>query len=336
MKFEEFIADKQEIKIGYIGGSITEGSGASSRDKRYSSLFTAALNKRFTNKSFVEINAGIGGTPSALGLFRLKQQVLDFNPDILFIEFAVNDSGSGESMFKYTEGIVRRALSWNPKLPIVFLFTYPANEFTVEGHKKICREYGLPYVDMNSDLKEKIAHYGGDDRFFTRDGVHPNDLGYASYVDSMMRELGKFEFEFKFPQEPIYGVEFTNPRIIPAAELCAQGWQLSERSMGNIPLKYIFADKPGTQLTIEFEGRTCGLYLRMEKDGCYASVTVDGKPSGTAAFWDKYSLQFDRDNYSMLADALPLGKHTVTITINEEKAEQSEGHVARIGGILVG
>jgi hypothetical protein len=48
----------------------------------------------YPDAGFSEPNATIGGTGSDLGVFRLNQDVLDHKPDLMFIEFAVNDGGA--------------------------------------------------------------------------------------------------------------------------------------------------------------------------------------------------------------------------------------------------
>lgn len=73
-----------EIKVAYFGGSITAQPGW-----RPKSL--AHFQKTWPQAKFSEINAAIGGTGSDLGVFRLKHDVLDQKPDLLFVEFAVND-----------------------------------------------------------------------------------------------------------------------------------------------------------------------------------------------------------------------------------------------------
>lgn len=337
MKFKEFLSDKTEYKMGFLGGSITEGTGASVPELRYSSRFTKMIGDCIPTVKFTEINAGVGGTPSALGLFRLKIDVLDYEPDILFVEFAVNDSGYRETMFKYMEGIVRTARRWKAELPIVFLFTYPAEEFTVNGQKQLAEAYGIPCIDMRADLIEKINSYGGNDRFFTCDGVHPNDKGYDSYVDSIMRDIFNADFEFKFPEQPIFGVEFSAPDMVLCEKMqYSSDWTLSHKTLWHSPLKYICADKAGASISCEFEGTVCGFYGRIEKDGGKVDVYIDGEHKGKAGFWDKYALDFDRNAFSLLADGLEYGKHTVTLTVCEEKDELSEGHIARIAAFIVG
>ena len=76
------------VKIGYLGGSITAQNG-------WRPKTLAHFQKTWPQAKFSEINAAIGGTGSDLGVFRLKQDVLDHQPDLLFVEFAVNDAWLG-------------------------------------------------------------------------------------------------------------------------------------------------------------------------------------------------------------------------------------------------
>ena len=59
-----------DIKIAYLGGSITAQPGWRPKTLAY-------FQKIYPNAKFSEINAAIGGTGSDLGVFRLKQDVLD-------------------------------------------------------------------------------------------------------------------------------------------------------------------------------------------------------------------------------------------------------------------
>ena len=79
MKFEKFLEGKKEFRAAFLGGSITEGVGCSTTSKRYTSQIVERLNRRLPEINFIEINAGVGGTPSALGLFRLDYEVLSKN-----------------------------------------------------------------------------------------------------------------------------------------------------------------------------------------------------------------------------------------------------------------
>lgn len=74
------------VKIAYFGGSITE-AGNGWRDQSFN-----WLKSKYPAVALSQVNAGIGGTGSDLGVFRLQKDVLSKNPDLVFVEFAVNDN----------------------------------------------------------------------------------------------------------------------------------------------------------------------------------------------------------------------------------------------------
>ncbi|MFO1492569.1 MAG: SGNH/GDSL hydrolase family protein [Kiritimatiellia bacterium] len=105
------------IRVGYLGGSITAAPGW-----RPKSL--AWLKERHPSANFSEINAAIGGTGSDLGVFRFRQDVLEHKPDLLFVEFAVNDGGAApDRIHRAMEGIVRQAWTADPATDICFVYT---------------------------------------------------------------------------------------------------------------------------------------------------------------------------------------------------------------------
>ena len=61
------ILSGQEVFIGYIGGSITAGVGASSEDKCFANLLAQFMRKMFVNAHINVINAGIGLTNTRFG-----------------------------------------------------------------------------------------------------------------------------------------------------------------------------------------------------------------------------------------------------------------------------
>ena len=72
------------LTIAYLGGSITEG-------KNYTSPFSNYVKSTFAKGSFKEINAGLSGTSSVVGLVRSEQEIVSQKADIIFLEFSVND-----------------------------------------------------------------------------------------------------------------------------------------------------------------------------------------------------------------------------------------------------
>nr|WP_236649356.1 SGNH/GDSL hydrolase family protein [Rhodopirellula sp. SM50] len=57
-------------------------------------------------------------------MFRLQRDALQHQPDLLFVEFAVNDGGAApERIHQSMEGIVRQTWASNPKTDICFVYT---------------------------------------------------------------------------------------------------------------------------------------------------------------------------------------------------------------------
>lgn len=105
------------VRIAYLGGSITEQNGWRPKTLDW-------FKKRYPAASITEINAAIGGTGSDLGVYRLQQDVLTHKPDLLFVEFAVNDGGAApERILKAMEGIVRQTWRADRSTDICFVYT---------------------------------------------------------------------------------------------------------------------------------------------------------------------------------------------------------------------
>ena len=91
----------EDITVAVIGGSITEGTisngskdGEVPQKLAYAEIFRRWWADRFPQTKVNFVNAGIGGTDSYLGVHRLRMDVLSKKPDVVLVEYAVNDDGS--------------------------------------------------------------------------------------------------------------------------------------------------------------------------------------------------------------------------------------------------
>jgi len=74
----------KRVRIGYIGGSITRA------ENMYRNQSAKFIQEMFPDVKMKAINAGIAGTGTDLGACRIKEQLLRYHPDLVFIEFDVN------------------------------------------------------------------------------------------------------------------------------------------------------------------------------------------------------------------------------------------------------
>lgn len=203
------------LTVAYLGGSITAQQGW--RPKSLS-LFQ----ETWPQAIFKEVNAAIGGTGSDLGVFRLHQDVLVHKPDLLFVEFAVNDGGaSTQQILRCMEGIVRQTWQALPECDIAFVYTLTEALATpmIEGHfqrsasamEKIADHYGIPTIHLGMEVarlaregnliwrarlpkteEEKKMHAGK--LIFAPDSVHPHvETGHELYLEAIRRSLPVIE-----------------------------------------------------------------------------------------------------------------------------------------------
>lgn len=114
----------EPVTIAYIGGSITQGAGAVPLHTQcYAYRFWKAFAGKYGKNNNVKlIKAGVGGTPSELGMIRFERDVLrdgKEKPDLVVVEFAVNDEGD-ETKGRCYESLVTKILSM-PDAPAVLL-----------------------------------------------------------------------------------------------------------------------------------------------------------------------------------------------------------------------
>jgi len=206
------------VKIAYFGGSITEMDG-------WRRLSREWLQSEYPDCRFQEINAAIGGTGSGLGVFRLGQDALRHGPDLVFVEFAVNDVyTSPETIWENFDGIVRQIWRRDPRTDIVFVYTV-ASKLMPDYEKGVCARaagameriadfYGIPSicfgprvaaefkagrlvmsigeietaVPKETPQRDKRINEELKKRgqmLFSKDGIHPTLFGHGLYLESI-------------------------------------------------------------------------------------------------------------------------------------------------------
>jgi lysophospholipase L1-like esterase len=215
-----------EVTIAYIGGSITEGDDAVPYSNCYAAKFYEWFKAAYGNgrDTVRYINAGMSGTPSDLGLMRYNHDVLDMAaapPDLVFIEFAVND-GEDTTNGKAYESLIRRILKAENKSAVVLVFTMTNSLWNLENRlKPLGLAYDLPMVSMLQALRPRFnsGEITKDEYYAKGQEAHPSTMGYQIMADSLaylcktVRAQKKNTAVEKFPATPVYGSDFED--LIP-------------------------------------------------------------------------------------------------------------------------
>ena len=345
-----------EVKIAYLGGSITAQPGW-----RPKSL--AHIQKIFPTAKFSEINAAIGGTGSDLGVFRLKQDVLDAKPDLLFVEFAVNDSGAGtEQIFRCMEGIVRQTWRTLPNCDIAFVYTITEAivEPMFEGKfhraasamEKIADHYGIPTIHLTMEVA-RLAKEGkllwksplpktpeekakvGDKFVFAPDGVHPHvETGHQLYLEAIARSLpivrdaAKTTAPHPLPA-PFIATNYEHAKLLPiTAAALSKGFTLLDSKTDDFGKRWANrmtalhkGAQPGETITFKFKGTRCSIYDIIGPDCGQVIVTVDDQPAKVVPRFDSFCT-YHRLATIGLGSELEDKIHTVKLEIHPEQVDK--------------
>lgn len=164
----------QNLTIATLGGSITSGALASSKEEKYANRIQAWFEATFPNIKVTLINAGIGSTSSAFGIYRLKEDVLIFEPDLIVIEYSVNDYGNGNYLTETYEGLLRSALSYEDAAVVPLYFAMKGKGTAQDDEKPIADYYKLPQASFYDAFKG----YSDWNNMFG-DDLHPNSQGHG-------------------------------------------------------------------------------------------------------------------------------------------------------------
>jgi lysophospholipase L1-like esterase len=344
-----------EVRIGYLGGSITAQAG-------WRPKALAWFQKEFPGAKISEINAAIGGTGSDLGVFRLRRDVLDKKPDLLFVEFAVNDGGAPPSQICRTmEGIVRQTWRNDPATDICFVYTLVADMAptlqrgrfprAASAMERVADHYHIPSIHMGIEVarlagegklvmkadpktpEEKAAL--ADKIIFSADGVHPHpETGHKLYLEAIVRSMAAIRAVGKpGPHElkaPLVADNWEAAKIVAVTpKMLSAGWHKLDptkdtlaKQFGNRMPDLWRAAAPGETLTFKFKGTGAAVYDIVGPDVGQVEVTLDGQPPRRIARFDPYCNSYRLQKLTIATD-LPDANHTVKIAVSAEPPDKA-------------
>lgn len=197
-------AKGESLVIGFLGGSITQGSLSSTPKTCYAYLVYEWWKKSFPNAAFSFVNGGIGGTTSHYGGARAWKDVLCYRPDIVTVDFSVNDDAN--EFFEETyEGMLRRLLA-APSDPAVVVLNnvfYDTGKNAQNYHNRIADHYGIPHVSIKDTVYPDVESGKIVRADITPDNLHPNDKGHRLVADEICKLLDSIKAEME--EETIAG-----------------------------------------------------------------------------------------------------------------------------------
>ncbi|MDK2807691.1 MAG: hypothetical protein PWP24_424 [Clostridiales bacterium] len=233
----------ERVTLAYIGGSITQGAGATPINSEcYAYKSYQSFAKKYGTKDNIHfVKAGVGGTPSELGMLRFERDIIRDGvlPDLVVVEFAVNDEGDETKGVCY-ESLVKKILMLPNQPAVILLFSVFANDYNLQERlSPVGKKYDLPMVSLKDavtpqfSLKKEEGRVLSKNQYFY-DVFHPSNLGHTIMADCL---TNLFEEAFLLLQEakqeipvdptnqlllgvPAIGDAFTRVKLMDKKDIC--------------------------------------------------------------------------------------------------------------------
>ena len=316
----------EEVTIAYLGGSITQGTGADNEN------CYAALTTKWIENQVNYVNAGIGATGSYIGVHRCDAQVLSHDPDLVFIDFSVNDESQNNAINKLTyEGLIRKIWKHSSNPGIICIAMTQDNGTSVqECHGEVTEKYSVPFVSYHDAMLNFLNTNDVQWSDISGDNIHPNMSGHAILSAMLTTYL-------QYVTDNLDSIDDADPELAPAGDDGAKyenavllttdeaqpvstgAFEMKAMDFGGFKNPWIAKLPADAEITdddafvIEVEAQNIGLlYAKLTSNAGKADVYVDDELVATidADFtggWGNY-VQF-----AQVKSFMDTGKHTLKI-----------------------
>lgn len=339
------LANGENVEAVFYGGSITAAKDGwaymiADKLKKKSSLITSD-------------NYSLGGTGFNLAVSRYDAEVKQSNPDLIFIEYAVNDQAAAyDAVCDAAEGLVRKIKESSPNADIVFVKTfskwmsnsgvmnYPKSFAAVDA---VASHYNAMVIDVATPIYNAIIDSGkGEEKLnnnvqeYISDNVHPTAKGHELYtnviwnkieplldmpVDRAVKEYDKIDNSY------IIGslTYMTDESVVK------NGWTVTDIPSGNEfsnVSKMIYSENKDDSITYTFNGTGIGLYYNrnLNQNTGALACSIDG---GTEKIVSLKPGTYG--HHVTISSELEQGEHTITlrhIANDSAEADTSGGSLA--------
>lgn len=221
----------EDVTLAFIGGSITHGAGAEPLHTACYAYQTYTAFKEMFGKGCDHIHfikAGLGGTPSELGMIRYDRDILRdgaVQPDIVVVEFAVNDADDEIKGVCY-ESLVLKALAVSNAPAVILLFSVFENDWNLQERLSIVgKHYGLPMVSVKDAVTEQFYKSKEDGNVISKpqffsDIYHPTNAGHRIMADCLswlFVETVRYapnQEDIILNKPPVYGNDFADVQLL--------------------------------------------------------------------------------------------------------------------------
>jgi lysophospholipase L1-like esterase len=360
------------ISVVTLGGSITTGHQAQPPE---SAGWAAHVNNWLQGKASesgggepggcepdgsVEFhNSGASGTDSAFASIRVCDHALAYNPDLVIVEYAVNDQWLDSRVRRRSyEGLIRRLLDGSDRAIVLIALNEKGDpeKSAFLDQSEIARYYNIPILAWADWVKPSEW----DNYFSGEETIHPNNEGHASIASGIIRFLNA---AWDSPRQaasvntagqvlplppPLVSAEFQNVKFIDSSDAAAivknAGWEAKPAilpdewlSRGGRRIYGWTTSDPRADLAVRVRGKSVGV-LFAESDQFFNSLAWLEDAGGNAKTektiiknYVDWRIGYYGFAYAEIADNLdPLKEYILRIGINPGAKNSASAHIIGI------
>ncbi len=331
----------EEITIAYIGGSITDGSSASPQEEKcYAGLTQTWWEWTFQDAKINYVNAGVGATDSYIGVHRAAEDVLASKPDLVVVEFSVNDCRTNN---KETYESLLRMLLLSETEPAVVSLVLCTETSYYQNHYAVAAKLQVPIISYAKIVQENLANGTWEwSQLGSSDKTHPINGGHSViahlltyFYNKVLLEINDTLYvEYEVPEDTVTLSRYENADMVYADEIEATSMDGFEKATvySNLFNNNGWKTTTGGTITFDVEANNVGLVFWRTTDGKSGQFDVYVN--------DEYATTIDAhfaNGWGNYAEYVEIGKYrdAGNLTITIKPAENSTGNTLSILALTV-
>ncbi len=189
----EKLSAGEDVTILVLGDSLTQGWMVR---KGYVDFLFEMLRVKYPGSNITMINKGVPGDTSESGLYRVGRGMLEANPDLVIVQFGLNDLFMGYSPDTFQSNIdaIVAYIKNNSFAEILLISSVPVIEMPVEDkiadifYAKLCetaKREMITFAEIHTYWKSRVSEGINNTALVQADMVHPNIEGYRIMAEAV-------------------------------------------------------------------------------------------------------------------------------------------------------
>ncbi len=324
------IVNDLELRVSFMGGSVTAGMGSGSTGVKggFRTRLLNFLKEECPSAAFAETSSTLGGNGSQYGVYITEQMIASTKPDLVFIEYAVNNAYDGvkdaDKLWNHYETMIHTIYKHNPYADIVLVYVSDRSDVAkdvIPTLDQIADKYQLMSVTLAKLMQDNPASTSAYkwEHFYGDDSVHPNDTGYDLMAEVLFGavQYGLTTTPYTYAKLPLPAAKgaLQSEAKAVAASSCTvpAGWATSSKFSYESKLfnGCIQTTETGKTLTVKFKGTHFGVLVEFADDAGVLEYSVDG------GAYQQLNCKLDYSNPKarMLLENAADTEHTITMRL---------------------